>query len=179
MRKEVESISRADRLWMSSMKICSRISGCHQLPGRSFFFGKYQFPLCARCTGIVIGHLLGIVISVFHRVSFFSLLGTIPLMIDGVIQETTSYESNNRRRLCTGILYGFGMMSAFIRAVFSVVGLISNGIILRRKQGHVYTIWYSMTFYSEDFSQENNKSFQKHIEMIDIIKNEIKNNRDV
>ena len=133
MREEMESISRSDRLWMSSMKICRRISGCHQLPGRSFFFGKYQFQLCARCTGIVIGHLLGIVISVFHRVSFFSLLGTIPLMIDGVIQETTSYESNNRRRLCTGILYGFGMMSAFIRAVFSVVGLISNGIILRRK----------------------------------------------
>ena len=122
MREEMESISRSDRLWMSSMKICRRISGCHQLPGRSFFFGNYQFPLCARCTGIVAGHLLGIVISIFHRVSFLSLLGIIPLMIDGVVQESTSYESNNRRRLCTGILYGFGMMCALIRGVSSIAG---------------------------------------------------------
>ena len=124
MRKEVESISRADRLWMSSMKICSRISGCHQLPGRSFFFGKYQFPLCARCTGIVIGHLLGIGISAFHRVSFLSLFGTLLLMIDGVMQKITSYESTNPRRLYTGILYGFGVMSALIRGGGSIVSRI-------------------------------------------------------
>lgn len=111
-------------MWMSSMRICRRFSGCHQMPERSFFFRNYQFPLCARCTGIVIGHLLGIGISVFHRVSFLSLLGTIPLMIDGVMQKITSYESTNPRRLCTGILYGFGVMSA----LFSGGGSIASRI---------------------------------------------------
>jgi len=28
---------------------------CHQLPSHSYFFGKHQFPLCARCTGQYLG----------------------------------------------------------------------------------------------------------------------------
>ena len=113
----MEGISRADRLWMASMKACRKYCGCHQMPERSFFFGDYQFPLCARCTGIVIGHMLGITLSFVHKFSFLSLLGTVPLMVDGLVQKYTSYESTNRRRLFTGILYGFGMMSACIRGV--------------------------------------------------------------
>ena len=31
----------------------------NQMPARNFFFGEYMFPLCARCTEIVIGHMLG------------------------------------------------------------------------------------------------------------------------
>ena len=126
MREEVESVRRSDRLWISSMKFCRRISGCHQMPERSFFFGEYQFPLCARCTGIVIGHVIGIIVSVFCRVSLLSLLLTIPLMIDGIMQELTSYESTNRRRLFTGILYGFGIMSAFIRGVLTTIQMIKG-----------------------------------------------------
>ena len=113
----MEGISRADRIWMASMKACRKYCGCHQMPERSFFIGDYQLPLCARCTGIVIGHVLGIVVSFFHRLPFLCLLGTIPLMVDGLVQEFTSYESTNRRRLCTGILYGFGVMSACIRVI--------------------------------------------------------------
>ena len=117
MRKEMEGLSRKDRLWMHSMRTCRKYCGCHQMPDRSFFIGEYQFPLCARCTGIVIGHILGLAVSAFHAVSFMSLLGTLPLMIDGTVQKFTSYESTNGRRLFTGILYGFGMMSVFIRGV--------------------------------------------------------------
>ena len=102
---------------MASMKACRKYCGCHQMPERSFFVGDYQLPLCARCTGIVIGHVLGIIFSVFHRVSFLSLLGMLPLIADGMIQECTAYESTNQRRLWTGILYGFGMMSACIRGI--------------------------------------------------------------
>ena len=112
MRKEMEGLSRADRVWMASMRIGRKCSGCHQMPERSFFVGGYQLPLCARCTGIVIGHLLGIAASFFRMDSFLSLIGTLPLMIDGMVQKYTSYESTNMRRLITGILYGFGMMSA-------------------------------------------------------------------
>ena len=117
MRKEMEGISRADRVWMASMRIGRKCSGCHQMPERSFFVRGYHLPLCARCTGIVIGHVIGVVVSLFHPVSLWSLTGTLPLMADGMVQKYTSYESTNIRRLVTGILYGFGMMSACIRAI--------------------------------------------------------------
>ena len=110
-----------DRLWMTSMRIGRKCSGCHQMPERSFFVGGYQLPLCARCTGIVIGHVTGAAVSVFHSVPLWTLIGTLPLMADGMVQKYTSYESTNIRRLVTGILYGFGMMSAFIRGIREVI----------------------------------------------------------
>ena len=131
MRQKMESISRKDRLWIASMKICGKLSGCHQMPERSFFVGSRQFPLCARCTGIAAGHVLGAVVSFFRPVSFGFLLGTLPLMIDGITQQITSYESTNRRRLWTGLLYGFGMMSAFIRGL----GKIAEVLGLTGKSG--------------------------------------------
>ena len=120
----MEGLSRADRVWMASMRIGRKCSGCHQMPERSFFVGEYQFPLCARCTGIVIGHVAAMAVSVFHSSAPWSLIGTIPLMIDGMVQKYTSYESTNIRRLITGILYGFGMMSAFIRGVRIILSWI-------------------------------------------------------
>ena len=117
MWEKMEGVSRADRVWMASMRIGRKCSGCHQMPERSFFLGEYQLPLCARCTGIVIGHVIGIIVSFFHSVSFWSLIGTLPLMVDGMVQKYTSYESTNLRRLVTGILYGFGIMSACIRGI--------------------------------------------------------------
>ena len=120
----MEGLSRKDRLWMSSMKACRKYCGCHQMPERSFFIGEYQLPLCARCTGIVVGHVLGIAVSFFYKVPFRSLIGTLPLMVDGTAQKFTSYESTNGRRLVTGILYGFGTMSAGIRGIRMLLALI-------------------------------------------------------
>ena len=124
MHKEMKGLSRADRVWITSMRICRKCSGCHQMPERSFFIGKYQLPLCARCTGIVIGHAAGAAVSLFHPVSRRSLIGTLPLMIDGMVQKYTSYESTNRRRLATGILYGFATMSACIRGIRFLIAWI-------------------------------------------------------
>jgi len=36
---------------------------CHQDPQKSFFIGKYQMPICARCLGTYIGYVIGIIIS--------------------------------------------------------------------------------------------------------------------
>lgn len=35
-----------------------RSSGCHQLPERSFFYNGKQFPVCARCTGAIVGQII-------------------------------------------------------------------------------------------------------------------------
>lgn len=83
--------------------------GCHCRSDRSFHWRGRQFPICARCTGELIGILLGIVIGMFGLWPVglcFALL--LPLILDGFVQRLTSYESNNIRRLWTGILFGIG-----------------------------------------------------------------------
>ena len=108
--------SKVDRYWIRSMEFGRKYCGCHQMPERSFFLGDYQFPLCARCTGIGAGHLLGITAAAAFRADlpYKVLLATLPLAADGTLQYLTKYESNNRRRFVTGLLYGFAVMSAII-----------------------------------------------------------------
>ena len=65
----------------------------------------------------MIGHVLGIIASFFCQMPIKTIYGILPLAIDGTIQKFTGYESNNRRRLVTGILYGFSFMSACIFGV--------------------------------------------------------------
>ena len=116
MREEMESVKRIDRdrYWIKSMEFCRKYCGCHQMPERSFFIGEYQFPLCARCSGIGVGYLLGIAASSAFDFPFKILLAALPLAADGTIQYLTDYESNNRRRFVTGVLYGFSVMNAMI-----------------------------------------------------------------
>ncbi len=96
------------------MEWCHRYCGCHQMPERSFFISGYQFPLCARCTGIVLGHIVGIITAPLITFSFFNIFLIIPMAIDGTLQYFTNYRSNNFKRILTGFLYGFFTMSTII-----------------------------------------------------------------
>ena len=89
---------------------------CHQRPDRSFFIKGKQFPLCARCTGIFIGYIIGIIIAIITKCEYhvYYLLLLIPMIIDGGIQEFLGINSNNWRRLITGILGGIGIIYVFI-----------------------------------------------------------------
>ena len=61
-----------------------------------------------------IGFLIAAVSLWFYRPSFWlTILLMIPMIIDGVLQLKTSYESNNLRRFFTGILFCYGII-AFI-----------------------------------------------------------------
>jgi uncharacterized membrane protein len=33
---------------------------CHQLPERSFYWGQWKFPVCARCTGLYLSAAIGL-----------------------------------------------------------------------------------------------------------------------
>lgn len=103
---------------MGVYEVIFRIGGylCHQKPERSFFIGKYQLPICARCFGILIGGLLGFIFALLLRLDKFYLIAflCLPMIADGLLQGFTSYLSNNRRRLITGILFGFGFSYAYI-----------------------------------------------------------------
>ena len=91
------------------------IFGCHCLNERSFYYKNQKFPICARCTGELLGICLGIIGWFFIRWSLISyIIMLIPLIIDGTVQMFSMYESNNLRRLWTGFLFGYGIVTMFI-----------------------------------------------------------------
>ena len=102
---------KKDELWLFLMKLFS--TTCHQKANRSFFFNNYQCPICARCTGLLIGYILGIVALFFNsKISIVLSLFLIGIMfIDWFIQHKKILYSTNIRRLLTGTLCGFGIIN--------------------------------------------------------------------
>ncbi len=89
---------------------------CHQKPERSFFINGKQFPLCSRCTGILAGYFIGIILAIITkcRHNFVFPLLLIPMIADGTVQLVFKRESNNCRRFITGIGGGIGIVYIFI-----------------------------------------------------------------
>ena len=94
--------------------------GCHQIYERSFTFRGYQFPVCARCTGIFIGHVIAIFLCVIKvRISTkICVLLILVMACDGFLQLFKLKKSTNIRRLITGILAGVG-------CIFMLVNIVS------------------------------------------------------
>ena len=82
--------------------------GCHARPDRSFYFRQKQFPICARCTGELVGMISGVIwillVGVWNIGWYFLMM--IPMILDGFCQQLTQYESNNAKRFLTGFLFG-------------------------------------------------------------------------
>nr|WP_300382032.1 DUF2085 domain-containing protein [Clostridium sp.] len=84
---------------------------CHQKANRSFFIYNYQFPICARCTGLLLGYFLGTIILFVGEISLkLSITFIIIMFIDWFVQYKGIKISNNYRRLFTGSLCGIGVM---------------------------------------------------------------------
>lgn len=121
----MEGLTKKERLWLRLMAIGHR-AGCHQMASRSFFFRGYQFPLCARCTGILIGHILGAVLYFCKvRISLPMLfIMWIPCAADGLLQRYTPYVSNNLKRILTGIIVGISYIQLLFMGIHSLWNLI-------------------------------------------------------
>jgi len=91
--------------------------GCHQRPDRSFFFRGYQFPVCARCTGVLLGQTLSIIFIIigFSPNIIICVIGAMIMFIDWLIQYKFNIESTNLRRLITGTMCGFGLMGIYYK----------------------------------------------------------------
>lgn len=99
------------KIWEKLMRI-GHFFGCHQMPERSFFVGGYQFPVCARCTGVCFGTLAAVFL--FFRIKpniLICVLGCMIMFLDWWLQHKMILSSTNRRRLLTGTLAGYGLMS--------------------------------------------------------------------
>lgn len=91
------------------------IFGCHCRDDRSFHFRGRKFPICARCTGELVGILTGLAGSFFWLPSVpAAVLMLLPLVADGFLQLKTRYESTNPRRVVTGFLFGYGLLALFL-----------------------------------------------------------------
>ena len=108
--------------WINLMAVSRKLFCCHQIAERSFFAFGYQFPICARCTGILVGYICALFLLIFDVIisPAMSLLMLFPLVIDGSIQLFFLIMSNNVRRFITGIFYGIG----FIQIIANIFVLL-------------------------------------------------------
>ena len=89
--------------------------GCHCRDDRSFHYKGVRFPICARCTGELIGILFAAASYVFFHPGWqAALVLLIPMIVDGGVQKASAYESTNVRRAITGALFGYGIVCLFL-----------------------------------------------------------------
>lgn len=114
------------KLWISILKIFNKIgdlSGCHQIPDRSFKIKGYIFPICARCTGVIIGETISIILLIFNiRLNFVICIIMLAIMgLDWFIQYINILKSNNARRFITGLLGGYSIINIYCYVIKYIV----------------------------------------------------------
>ena len=104
---------------------------CHRIDIRSFHLGIRQLPLCARCTGLYLGAIIGVLFQLFHRerkagkpsklIIFILILFVVTYFFDGfnsyihlfpIDPKFYLYEPNNVLRIFTGS--GMGLSISFV-----------------------------------------------------------------
>lgn len=97
--------------WFKVMQWFAKYWGCHQIAERSFSLGNYQFPLCARCTGILLGEIVGIILAFFTTSYWQTVFLLIPMAADGLTQLLGWRTSTNLLRFITGLLGGYSIVT--------------------------------------------------------------------
>jgi len=111
---------------------------CHRIPERSFTIGERQMPMCARCTGLFLGAMLGLGFQLVQGrkgkmppISIAILFGILALawVLDGINSFAmltpllpSVYQTQNWTRLVTGTGMGLAisaiLLPAFIQTMF-------------------------------------------------------------
>ena len=103
---------------MATIKECFAWIGkkplCNKERKRAPIIFGHSFILCWRCSGLVIGGLIGSylystgALNCRNNMYFIFLLGA-PLIIDTITQRIANIESTNKKRFITGILLGIAL----------------------------------------------------------------------
>ena len=111
---DIDLSNFSDKAWIRIMNI-GALSGCHQISERSFFFRKYQFPICSRCTGVLLGEFISLIQIIYVSKTSLNLYltGLGIMYIDWLIQRVGIRSSTNFRRLITGIIGGYGLIGLY------------------------------------------------------------------
>ena len=100
-----------------------RMTGCHQMPQRSFFVRGFQLPVCARCVGVLFGNIaaiFGVFIYVPHV--FVLLAFCAAMFLDWFLQRVNRLAGTNPRRLVTGVLGGYGVLTLMFKILIFIIG---------------------------------------------------------
>jgi uncharacterized membrane protein len=99
-----------------------KVTHCHQLSTRSFFWKGRQFHVCARCTGIIIGIVFSPLIFLLQMdiLIFFS-VSLLILGVDGITQLWKWRESNNTLRFITGFTFGLTFLPSILLVMAHLV----------------------------------------------------------
>lgn len=114
-------MKKADKVWLELMDFGHRM-GCHQMESRSFFFRGYQFPVCARCTGVILGEIIALFLIIVNlKINLIQSIVLLLIMgLDWFLQYVKIAQSNNIRRLFTGILGGIGLTFIYYHIVINI-----------------------------------------------------------
>ncbi|MEH7495802.1 DUF2085 domain-containing protein [Neobacillus niacini] len=93
-----------------NLKMLIDIVPCHRMKSRSLTIKGYTLPICARCTGILLGYSFFPFLFVFNLdfPLWLGILLNLPMVLDGWTQKRAYRMSNNTLRLSTGIVSGLG-----------------------------------------------------------------------
>ena len=100
------------------MKYFGKVPLCNRTASRGFFIKGFCFPLCCRCTSIILSMLIFYLLLVKININIdnffilyliFSFILMIPTAADYMHQYFTRKESTNIRRVITGIFSGLGI----------------------------------------------------------------------
>ncbi|MCQ2559196.1 MAG: DUF2085 domain-containing protein [Clostridia bacterium] len=107
--------------WLKLMRIGAK-TGCHQRADRSFSLQGWQFPVCARCTGVLLGQFIALFSFWFYRPSWLLLgLFCALMLVDWLVQRLGWRESTNWRRLLTGIVGGYGLLGLELALLLKLI----------------------------------------------------------
>jgi uncharacterized membrane protein len=109
-----------------NLKVLTDIVPCHRMKSRSLTIKGNTLPLCARCTGILLGYLFFPLLFLFEF-SFPLWLGIVlnlPMVLDGWTQKRKLRLSNNPLRLTTGIVSGFGQSIIIVSISQGIISLV-------------------------------------------------------
>ncbi len=101
--------------------------GCHQIPERSFAVKGYQFPICARCFGVMVGYAITIpCVFLFGKDIVLYIIFMFLMFLDWFVQYIEICESTNIRRFVTGVLGGYGVFGTEIYILSFIFKTVRN-----------------------------------------------------
>lgn len=113
-----------DTIYQKLMFI-GKASGCHQIPERSFFIKGKQFPICARCTGVLVGNIMAYIgFFLYVAKPEYYVLGCAVMFVDWYIQYVRIRQSTNIRRLITGIIGGYSLATLYCLLIKNALEMI-------------------------------------------------------
>ncbi|MFS0779399.1 DUF2085 domain-containing protein [Neobacillus sp. 3P2-tot-E-2] len=109
-----------------NLKMLIDIVPCHRMKSRSLTIKGYTLPICARCTGILLGYLFFPFLFVFDLSLplWLGILLNFPMVLDGWTQKRNIRMSNNTLRLSTGIVSGLGQSIIIVSLSQSFISIL-------------------------------------------------------